>query len=318
MTIGDRGKRIHISTLRILYFGMSGFLSRIPLAKLLAAKVTICGLVLPTSVLPPYLHPPNGRFQTITPQANQSILLTPHPDMLQLAAQEQIPVTAVSTLLHPDVLKEIATLHPDLILVSCFDQKFPKALLNIPRYGCLNLHPSLLPQLRGPAPLFWAAQQGLQNTGVTLHFMDEKLDTGDICLQSKYTLPDGLSGNETEIQLATIGADLMLTALSQITTDKVTRQPQTGNASYFPAPTGDDFRLQLKWSARRAFNFMRGTAEWKRPYPIQINEEEEIKVHTAVSYHPQRTQAHPLQQQNNYLSIQFSDGILIATPITTK
>jgi hypothetical protein len=76
-------------------------------------------------------------------------------------------------------------------------------------------------------------------------------------------------------------------------------------------PTGDDFRLHTSWSARRAFNFMRGTAEWARPYPVRVGEHE-VVLHTAVSFDPGQTQAEPLQWHGRTVSIQFKHGVLVA------
>ena len=311
MTMRDEGKLIHFPQRRVLYFGMSGYLSRIPLAKMLAAGINICGVVLPTSVLPPYLHPENGRFQTHIPQDNGTLLLSPHPDIMQLAAQHQIPVTAVANLRHPDVLAEIKQYAPDLICVSCFDQKFPKALLKMPRDGCLNLHPSLLPQFRGPSPLFWTFQQGVQDTGVTLHFMNTELDSGDILLQAEKQLTDGMSGNEAEISVANLGADLFIQAIQQ--EGQYLPHPQTGDASYFPMPTDADFELKCEWTARHAFNFMCGTAEWQRPYFVQ-HHGEKVWLQTAVSLQQDAKQRVNVQAEGDNLAVQFSDGILTAKP----
>ncbi len=311
MTMSGGGKQIHFSELRVLYFGMSGLLSRIPLAKLLDAKVNICGIVLPSSVLPPYLHPENGRFQTHIPQNNQSFLLTPYPDLLQLAAQHQIPVTAVSQLRHPETITALKKCSPDLICVSCFDQKFPKTLLTMPALGCINLHPSLLPQFRGPSPLFWTFQQGIQQTGVTLHLMDMQLDTGDILLQATQTIADGISGNEAEVTLAELGATLLLKAVTEYSS--LLPYPQSGTSSYFPYPTAADFALDLNWSAQRAFNFMRGTAEWQMPYLLHQGDNT-VLLHTAVSLQYDAQQTTTIQREGDLLSIQFKDGLLLASP----
>ncbi len=306
--MGNGSKQTHNNQLRILFFGMTGLLSRIPLAKLLDSGVNVCGIVVPSSILPPYAQPANGRFQTTIPQFN-NIPLSPHPDMLQLAAQYQIPVTAVANLHHPDILNFIAQQEPDLICVSCFNQKFPPALLGIPPFGCINLHPSLLPQLRGPSPIFWTFQQGMKQTGVTLHFMDEGLDSGDIIFQEAVTLPDGISGNEAEILLATVGGDLMVTAVSQAL--NLPQTPQSGKATYFSIPTNEDFRLDLNWTAQHTFNFMRGTAEWQRPYFVEDNGMK-IWLRTAVSYNADEKQAQPIQQQDKTITIQFAQGTVTA------
>jgi methionyl-tRNA formyltransferase len=297
----------------VLFFGMTGILSRVPLTLLLNAGVDVCGLVMPASILPPFLLPADGRVPYI-PQVNlaQGINLMPKSNILDLAAQQQLPVYPNGRLRDEETIEMITAVKPDLICVSCFNQILPSAMLQIPKYGCLNLHPSWLPQFRGPSPLFWQLQTGQNEIGVTVHFMDEGVDTGDIILQEKITLRDGLSGAQIEQMCAERGGRLLLQAVQLVGQNSLPRLPQAGTSSYQPAPTHLDFELDLTWSAQRAFNFIRGTQEYGRPYFIQIGERK-LWLDTAVAYDPIATQAQPIQRQyTNIVNIQFSAGVLTA------
>jgi methionyl-tRNA formyltransferase len=307
MSTGERSKPLNLSDVRVLFFGMTGILSRVTLTLLLNSGANVCGMVIPASVLPPYVLPRTPHL----PISSSPHLLVSSPGILELAAQHQLPVYPVRRLKDEETLAIMTAVSPDLICVSCFNQILPPALLQIPRLGCLNLHPSLLPQFRGPSPLFWVFRQGQNQCGVTIHFMDEGLDTGDIALQASLTFPDGISGAQAEQMCAERGGRLMVEVIKQLVIGNWKRQPQAEGGTYYPAPTPDDFRLDTSWSARRAFNFMRGTAEWARPYPIHIAGKE-VVLRTAVSHHPNQTIPQPILWHGRTVSIQFSPGVLIA------
>ncbi len=320
MTNMARDKSSHYIQTRIVYFGMTGILSRVPLAQLAAAGVTVAGVVLPASALPPYLLEDDGRPCTdpAIPQSSQpdsTIPLTPPADILQLAAQYRIPVTAARQINHPQFLRQVARMNPDLILVSCFPYKFHSNLLDLPRRGCWNLHPSLLPRFRGPAPLFWTFWEGRNDTGVTLHQMDAGLDTGDILKQAPFHLADGVSGPAAERQLAELGGQLILQALADLADDALTSRPQPEGGSYYPLPRPGDFTLDTGWTARRAFNFMRGTAVWGRPYVVEVGAEK-LWLDTAVSFQPDQRQNEPVARDGRIVSIQFTPGVLTALSLT--
>ncbi len=169
----------------------------------------------------------------------QSLPLLPieqQENIVQLAWRHNLPVWTVDTLNHVDVLTFLTDLNPDLICVVCFPYLFPKALLVLPPQGCLNIHPSLLPAYRGPDPLYWILQHGLDRTGVTLHFLDESLDTGDIVFQTAFDLPKGISEMALSDRCAIEGAALLAEAIRHLKNGSLPRQPQaTKGASYYPS-----------------------------------------------------------------------------------
>ena len=305
--------------MRVLYFGMLGILSRLPLAALLAADLDVCGLVLPAEIVPPFQLLDNGRSPApITAIRNEpaiaNLLTTRLADSpLVLAAKHNLPAFAMRDLAAPETVAALATLQPDVICVSCFPHLLPPAILTLPRLGCLNVHPSLLPHFRGPAPLFWALRAGVAKTGVTIHFMDEQFDTGDVALQRPFPLQDGATHAEIETSLAAIGGELLAEAVQRLAMGKLPCQPQPPGFTSDLWPREADFALDVSWLARRAFNFMRGTMNWERPYFVQVGEER-AWLETAVSFNPDKQLSQPFVRQGRLVHVQFSPGVLTAVP----
>jgi methionyl-tRNA formyltransferase len=217
----------------------------------------------------------------------------------------------VASLGDPQTLVLLGGFQPEMIVVVCFPYIFPPALLQLPPYGCLNLHPSLLPAYRGPAPLFWIARQDERQTGVTLHFLDEGIDSGDIVAQAAVDRPDGLSEAELEQRCAAEGARLLEAALRQLGQGQpLARRPQSQpEASYFPWPCETDFKITPDWTARRAFNFLRGAAGW--PLVIQVDQQS-WPVRRAISYAEGQVLDEPYLLLGDELWVQFQPGVLRA------
>ncbi len=311
MPVGTTGKQL--SDVRVLFFGMTGMLSRIPLAILLNGGVNVCGVAVPSSVLPPYILSKHGRPHPLTPSPSHPLTFSVSPSgILELSAQRQLPVYPVGRLKEAETIDMLTAVAPDLICVSCFNQIFPPPLLALPRLGCLNVHPSRLPHFRGPSPLFWTFHEGQQETAVTVHFMDVGIDTGDIALQADLTFPDGISGAQAEQMAAERGGRLLLEAIRQLADGRLPRHPQAESGSYYPVPAADDFRLDGNWSAQRAFNFMRGTAEWARPYSVHVAGQELVLL-SAVSFDSDAALATPMRWHGRTVSIQLNPGVLVAS-----
>lgn len=185
---------------------------------------------------------------------------------LRLATREGIPAYASGDIGHREVRRWLGEMAVDVVCVACWDRIIPASALAIPRYGFLNVHPSLLPFYRGPYPLFWQFREGERATGVTVHWMDGGLDTGDIAGQRELLFEDGMRGAEAEALCATAGASLAADVLEALGRGQQVRERQTEGGSYFGRPSAADFSVDAGWHVRRAFNFMRGTAEWRIPF----------------------------------------------------
>lgn len=129
-----------------------------------------------------------------------------------------------------EVLRQIA---PDLIVVAAFGQILPKAILDIPPLGCINVHASLLPAYRGAAPIQWVLLNGEQETGITIMKMDEGLDTGPMLLQKKLRIPDTMTGGQLYDALSSLGSSALLEALPLWAEGRLEPVPQPAeNVSY--------------------------------------------------------------------------------------
>jgi methionyl-tRNA formyltransferase len=230
-------------------------------------------------------------------------------DTLSVAWANGVPVLAVSDLHHPQKATTLAGLEADVACVSCFPWRIPPDILRLPRLGFLNLHPSLLPAYRGPSPLFWQLRDGAP-AGVTIHTMDEAFDAGPIAAQQAVELPDGSSGPEAERLLTGAGIDLLRGVLDDLTRGIVRQWPQPAGGSYQGRPQDVDFALSTEWAARRAFNFMRGTADWGRPYAVSVAGES-LRLVEAYAYNELELGRPSVRQGRNIL-IRFNPGILYA------
>lgn len=272
-----------MNDMNVLFFGMLGEFSRLVLQALLEAGFATAGVVVPAENggVPIRELKPVTAPSTSSGRAVSILQLTPpQPHIVHLAWQRGLPVYEVSRLAAPKTRQTLAELRPDVACAACFNKRIPAALLALPQHGFLNVHPSLLPQFRGPAPLFWTFRAGVQETGITIHFMDEGLDTGDIALQAPLMLPDGISGPEADVLSGSLGGQLLVDALHQLASGALIRTPQPRGGSAQPWPQAADFRIPASWPARRTFNFMRGTAVFGQPFVLEL-EEGEMVVETA-------------------------------------
>ena len=185
----------------------------------------------------------------------------------------------------PETINLFSQYQPDIMCVACFSLYIPRAILAIPRLGCLNVHPSLLPVNRGPDPLFWTLHDGHRETGVTIHRMDEGLDTGPIVSQEKVTVPDGITYTQLEAECATLGGKLLTRSLWQLYQGTAILIPQDETkSSYLPMPSAKDYIvIASEWEARRVYNFICGIASRGKPV-ILITTDRSIQVTNATSY----------------------------------
>lgn len=298
--------------MRIVFLGLDEILSYRPLQMILDAGCNVRAVIVPAA------DPAQEEMRPLpapSPASSHSELplATPYVrrDVVHLAWERGIAAFEAGDLRAGDVQKAFRDLAPDLVCVSCFTQRIPASLLAQAHHGFLNLHPSLLPDYRGPHPLFWQFREGVSETGVTLHFMDEGLDTGDLALQAPLTLPDGISGIEAERRAGDLGGRLFVEAVEKLLSGSLPRRPQPPGGSRYPAPQPEDFALSTAWTARRAFNFMRGTAHWGRPYPVQVAERT-LRLKTALAYEASQTLPSPFELSGREAQIQFTPGVLRA------
>lgn len=185
----------------------------------------------------------------------------PSPPPVKLLAHElRLPVFQPHRLREEGAMQQLRTWAPDLIVVAAFGQILPPEVLDLPPFGCLNVHASLLPRWRGAAPVQAAILHGDRETGITIMKMDVGVDTGPILSQRALTiLPDDTGGSLSQ-RLAQLGAELLLETLPAYLRGEMAPHPQEGEATYAPLLKKEDGRLDLSLSAEelalkvRAFN----------------------------------------------------------------
>ena len=138
------------------------------------------------------------------------------PPDKETALAHDLPVYQPRRARDPEFIEEMKTLNPDVMVVVAFGQILPKAILDIPKYGCINVHASLLPKYRGAAPIQWAVIRGEKVSGVTTMQMDVGLDTGDMLLKKEVLLDEEETGGSLHDKLSTLGGDLLIETLKKI------------------------------------------------------------------------------------------------------
>lgn len=295
---------------RVVLFGLPGIVSSVVLDAFLHAGLRPVATVVPASASP-HLAPTAGVVRAAPLNALALSPLTGEGDFVGRAWDADVPVLVTRQAEGPEFVEALEGLAPDLVLVACFTQRLPAAVLRVPRWGCLNLHPSLLPAYRGPAPLFWQLRDGMTDIGVTVHWMDERLDTGDIAAQRPLTLPEGASGPEADRLWASAGAAMALAVLADLERGHRARYPQAPGGSYQGHPVAADFALSADWPARRAFVFMRGTEEWGRPFLLLVGGQT-YALRGAVDYSPEDELPEAVVRDGRFLRVQFTPGVLRA------
>ena len=151
---------------------------------------------------------------------------------------------------NPEFLEEVKKLNPDLICVVAYGKILPQELLDIPQYGCVNVHGSLLPEYRGAAPIQWAVLNGDKKTGVTTMFMNAGMDTGDMILKEEVEIGDDETTGELWDRLKMIGANLLIKTVNEIEDGTATRtkQPEEGTM----APMLSKEMAKIDWENKTA------------------------------------------------------------------
>ena len=179
----------------------------------------------------------------------------------------RVPVLTPEKCGAPDFVAQLAALKPDLIVVAAYGQFLPRALLDLPPHGVINVHPSLLPKYRGAAPIQWAVARGEKETGVSIIYLIEKMDAGDILQQERMPIAPDATAAELTPQLSALGAELLMRAVENIRTGTVQRVPQNDAlATRAPLLKKTDGRLDWSRPADELHNRIRGFFPWPGCY----------------------------------------------------
>lgn len=301
---------------RALFFGMHSRFSPPVLAALLNSNMQIAAIVEPASQLAassgPVIQPKALPKWSHRPLAMADTL----PSLEDLAREHELPIWEVRRLSDPAVIEQLDAYQPDLICVACFSLRIPPAVLTLPRLGCLNVHPALLPAQRGPVPLFWSFRNGAASTGVTIHLMDEGMDSGPILVQERLSIPDGISYTQLELRCATLGGQLLVQSVTELVKGTARPIPQDeAQSSYEPFPSEQDVIVQPEtWSARHVYNFIRGVGRWYLPVELRLQDGSTIYARDATAYFSEQEMNIAALHENEGKQVRCKDGwVLVAT-----
>ncbi len=226
--------------MRIIFIGTSSFGVPI-LEKLVVLKKNIVAVITQPDR-------PGGR--------GKGILSSP---IKVLASQLGLNIRQPEDINADHTIQEINCLHPDLIVLVAYGQILSSKILQIPVQGCLNIHPSLLPKYKGPAPINWTLIRGERETGITILFMNEKIDAGDIVLQKRIRILPDENYDQLSSRLAIKSAKLLEEALVAIEKGEYQRFPQPkGKYFYARKINNNDCRIGWNRSAKEIYNLVRG------------------------------------------------------------
>ena len=183
------------------------------------------------------------------------------PPVKRRAVAAGIPVMQPARLRDPEWPERLGHVEADVAVVVAFGQILPKAVLDVPARGSINVHASLLPRYRGAAPIAWAIIRGETETGITTFLMDPGLDTGDMLLQEATPIGPDETAGELGARLAQLGAEVLLRTLDQLDTITPTPQPHAA-ATMAPRLKKEDGWLRLSEAARMLANRVRGCNPW--------------------------------------------------------
>ena len=243
---------------RIVFMGTPDF--SVPVLQALAAEYEVV-----LAVTQP--DRPKGRKKVLSP-----------PPVKEAALELGIPV------LQPEKLRDdwekIKEAAPDLIVTAAYGQLLPKELLELPAYGCVNVHASLLPELRGGAPIHYALLQGKKETGITIMYMAEKLDAGDIISQQALTIEHNDDVGILHEKLSSIGAELLMDTLPKLFSNDIEAKPQDETLATFASNIKrSEERIDWNRSAVEIFNHVRGLRPW--PVAFTTYDEQTVKIWVA-------------------------------------
>lgn len=209
---------------------------------------------------------PVGRKKTLTP-----------PPVKVEAEKHNIPVYQPEKIRQSEELAAIINLQPDLIVTAAFGQILPKELLEAPKFGCINVHASLLPELRGGAPIHYSIIQGKEKTGITIMYMAEKLDAGDILTQVEVPIEEEDTVGTLHDKLSEAGSKLLSETLPKLLSGSITPIPQDDTLATFASNIKRADEL-IDWSltGEEIYNKVRGMNPW--PVAFTTYKKEVMKI----------------------------------------
>ena len=248
---------------------------------------------------------PRGRGQKLVPSPVKA-----------WAEAHGLPVWQPKRIKEEDFTAFLEEQKPDLMVVVAFGQILSQRILDIPPYGCINVHGSLLPRYRGAAPMQWCVIDGEKKTGITTMFMDAGLDTGDMLLKAEFPIGPDTTLEEVHDGLMALGAKVLIDTLEELSAGTLKRIPQTGESNYAPMLTKETGHIHWQDCAQKIHNLVRGLDSWPGAYTFLAGKKYKI-WRTRCS--TEKTEAQPgtilRADKKEGLFVAAGDGVLEITEL---
>lgn len=248
---------------------------------------------------------PRGRGQKLVPSPVKA-----------WAEAHGLPVWQPKRIKEEDFTAFLEEQKPDLMVVVAFGQILSQRILDIPPYGCINVHGSLLPRYRGAAPMQWCVIDGEKKTGITTMFMDAGLDTGDMLLKAEFPIGPDTTLEEVHDGLMALGAKVLIDTLEEFSAGTLKRIPQTGESNYAPMLTKETGHIHWQDRAQKIHNLVRGLDSWPGAYTFLAGKKYKIWRTRCTT---EKTEAQPgtilRADKKEGLFVAAGDGVLEITEL---
>lgn len=233
------------------------------------------------------------------------------PPVKELALKYEIDVYQPVKAREDSFVEKLKEINPELIVVVAFGQILPKSILDIPKFGCVNVHASLLPKYRGAAPLNWVIINGEEKTGVTTMYMDVGLDTGDMILKSEIPLDDEITAGELHDKMMVQGAEVLKDTIDLISKGEAPREKQNDEETCY-SPIMDKSLGNIDWSksATDIHNLIRGVNPWPSAYTTYDKQTMKIWKTKVLDKLSEKTPGTILSVDKNGIEVSTGDKVL--------
>lgn len=234
-------------------------------------------------------------------------------DVKKYTIEKKLRLLQPKNLKEIDFINDLKSINADIFIVVAF-RMLPKVIWEIPKKGTINLHASLLPQLRGAAPIHWAIIEGLKKTGVTTFFINEKIDFGNIIEQKQVEIEDFENTGNLYEKLKKIGSLLLLSTLELISENKFKIIKQSNSENLLKAPKLNKLNTRIDWneSGQKIFNMIRGLSPYPSAWTISEKTGKILKLHNVIFRNEKKSfELNGLISiNNNLMKIYVKDGYL--------
>lgn len=251
-------------------------------------------------------HEVSGVFTQPDKPQGRKMILTP-PPVKELAMSNGIPVYQPLKMRDGTALEMLKEADPELVIVVAYGKILPKEILDYPKFGCINIHASLLPKLRGAAPIQWSVINGCKITGVTSMQMDEGLDTGDILVMHEIEIGENDSAGDMHDKLSELGAQTLEETIDLLLKDKLKPKKQNhDDFTYAPMLSKELSPIDWNLTAEEVHNKIRGLCPW--PSASAILNGKKVKIHKSILVSCDGGSAGEIIDSGKHLVVSCGDG----------